>query len=107
MGVPPMPGALKLKDFTSQNHYLCIARTGGTPVSHWTMKPHRGHFLIAIAAACGVAFVASCKREERSFRVPPPVAELSETFDANTPVRPGPDAPGTASTSQPVSLSRV
>src|SRR5947199_2386942 len=71
------------------------------------MALFKRQLVLRSVAACGVALVMSCKREERSFRVPPPVAELSETFEANTPVRPGPDAPGTASTSQPVNLARV
>ena len=65
------------------------------------------HFALVGVVACGVGTVLSCKREERSFRVPPPAAELSETFSANNRVRPGPDAPQTPSTSQPVSLARV
>src|SRR5205807_7596090 len=71
------------------------------------MALFKRQLVLRSVAACGVALVMSCKREERSFRVPPPVAEFSETFSANTPVRPGPDAPGTPSTSQPVNLTRV
>jgi cytochrome c oxidase cbb3-type subunit 3 len=55
-----------------------------------------------------VAFVFSgCKREERGFRVAAPLAEMSDNVSHWDSVRPGPKAPGTPSTSQPVKLDQI
>jgi cytochrome c oxidase cbb3-type subunit 3 len=62
--------------------------------------------ILAVLTVLGAA-APSCKREERSFHMPPPSAELSEAVPLNNPVRPGPLTPRTESTSQPVSLVRL
>jgi len=64
----------------------------------------------AVASCVATALLggaASCKREQRSFRVPPPAAQLSEAVPSNDPLRPGPVMQATDSTTVAVSMSRL
>ena len=85
---------------------FCSSRRAGRPC-HWNHDAASPPFCNAHHCRLRRGDGRFLQAEERSFRVPPPVAELSETFSANTPVRPGPDAAGTYSTSQPVNLTSV
>ena len=107
-GVPPTPTALEKQKLvlTNDSRRDGAVSTGGTPVSQ-QMQLQSRHFTKLALAALVAATSLSCKREERSFRVPPPVAELSEEVPFNNPVRPGPTVAATPSTEQPVNLSRV
>lgn len=50
--------------------------------------------------------VVSCKREERSFHIPPAAAEMAEDVPYENGVRPGPATSPTASTTPPTLTSR-
>jgi cytochrome c oxidase cbb3-type subunit III len=71
------------------------------------MQSRTRHLATLTVAALLATAAFSCKREQRSFRVPPPVAELSEDIPYNNPVRPGPTVAATPSTELPVNLARV
>jgi cytochrome c oxidase cbb3-type subunit 3 len=49
----------------------------------------------------------ACKREERSFRVPPPQVEMSDNVSYLDSVHPGPTSSDTSSTSIPIDIDRV
>jgi cytochrome c oxidase cbb3-type subunit 3 len=61
----------------------------------------------AAIAFFAAAFLMSCKREQRSFDVPPAAAEESADVPWQGSVRPGPTTGPTATTTQPVDIYRL
>lgn len=64
-------------------------------------------FGCTILTSLGFILAAGCKREERSFRMPPPSVQASEIVPYLSTLRPGPESPMVASTSQPINVARV
>src|SRR4051812_9204883 len=67
------------------------------------MKSNHCQLLIAFLLICSI----SCKREERSFHVAPPFAQMSQNIPYNNRVRPGPPATSTSSTTLPIDVERA
>src|SRR4051794_41541974 len=72
------------------------------------MKWRDAEILAAVLLAAVTCATSSCKRESRSFHVPPSAALAPEQVPVNNRIRPGPSAEMTIAASQPINLdSRV